>query len=120
MPAKRLAKLRMIAMKLGIRIRPVEKWEYLQPIGAFAGVCDSMESFYDGDGFSDPMLVMAHFSEPLFDAFLQALRASALPSIALKAVLTNTNAAWNSLELHEELCEEHAAMQAGINVHEKS
>ena len=29
-PAKHLAKLRMAAMKLGVKVRPVEKREYLQ------------------------------------------------------------------------------------------
>ena len=36
-PAKHLAKLRMAAMKLGVKVRPVEKREYLQSLGSFVG-----------------------------------------------------------------------------------
>ena len=31
-PAKHLSKLRMAAMKLGVKVRPVEKREYLQSL----------------------------------------------------------------------------------------
>lgn len=119
-PAMHLAKLRMLAMKLGARVRVVEKREYLDPIGAFCGVCGAFETMYDGENFPELMLVMAHFSDAQLSAFLQALRASKLPSIALKAVLTEHNAGWNSLELHDELLAEHAAMQSGAPVHEQS
>ena len=33
-PAKKLAKLRMAAMRLGAKVRVVEKWEYLNAVGA--------------------------------------------------------------------------------------
>ena len=36
-----------------------------------------------------------------------------MPPIALKAILTPTNSAWNSLTLHGELSSEHAALEAG-------
>ena len=36
-PAKHLSKLRMAAMKLGVKVRPVEKREYLQSLGSFTG-----------------------------------------------------------------------------------
>ena len=35
-PAKKLAKLRMAAMRLGAKVRVVEKWEYLNAVGARA------------------------------------------------------------------------------------
>ena len=66
------------------------------------------------------MLVLAHFSDAQLSGFLQALRASKLPPIALKAVLTEENKGWNSLELHEALLEEHTAMQSGTPIHEQS
>ena len=46
-PAKHLAKLRMAAMKLGVKVRPVEKREYLQSLGSFVGTLGSFESVYD-------------------------------------------------------------------------
>ncbi len=114
--AKKSAKLRMLAMKLGIRVKAVEKWEYLSPVGSFTGQRGAFESMYDGADFAGEMLVMANFSQQQLDTFLSQLRA-ALPPVALKAVLTDTNAGWNSLELHDELVREHAAMQNGAPAH---
>ena len=119
-PAKHLSKLRMLAMKCGARVRVVEKREYLDSIGSLCGVCGAFETMYDGENFTGLMLVMAHFSDAQLSGFLQALRASKLPPIPLKAVLTEENSGWNSLELHEALLEEHTAMQSGAPVHNQS
>ena len=108
--AKKLAKLRMAAMRLGVKVRVVEKWEYLNAIGSLTGDFDSFESFYDGEDFSGELLVFAHFSDAQLDLYLQAMRAAKLPPVALKAVLTDENKGWNLLELHEELQKEHNAL----------
>lgn len=112
-PAKHAAKLRVLAVRMGIRVRAVEKWEYLQPVGSFTGDCEGFESFYDGEGFSDQMLVMAHFPQSVFSRFLQELRAARLV-FPLKCVLTESNRGWNSLELHEQLCEERDAIARAL------
>lgn len=111
-PAKRAARLRVIAMRMGVRVKAVEKWEYLNPIGSFTGDCGSFDSFYDGDGFSEEMLVMAHFPQSLFTRFLQELRTARIV-VPLKCVLTESNRGWNSLELHEQLCAERDAAESG-------
>ena len=98
LPAKKAAKARMLAMRSGVRVAAVETWQYLQPLGSFTGDCGSMESLYDGAGFSEEMLLFAHFPEP----------------VALKAVLTDTNRDWNSLELHEQLVEERDSIRRGL------
>ena len=108
--AKKLARLRMAAMRLGVKVRVVEKWEYLNAIGSLTGDLDSFESFYDGEDFSGALLVFAHFSDAQLDLYLQAMRAAKLPPVALKAVLTDENKGWNLLELHEELQKEHNAL----------
>ena len=105
-PAKKLAKLRMAAMRLGAKVRVVEKWEYLNAVGALTGDLDSFESFYDGEDFPGELLVFAHFSDAQLNLFLQAIRAAKLPPVALKAVLTDENKGWNVLELREELQKE--------------
>lgn len=117
-PAKKAAKLRMLAMKSGVRVIPVETWQYLQPVGSFTGDCGSMESFYDGAGFAAEMVLLAHFPESLMSRFLQAWRAAGIPPVACKAVLTETNRDWNSLELYEQLSAEHEALRAGTPLHE--
>ena len=116
-PAKHAAKLRVLAVRMGIRVRAVEKWEYIQPVGSFTGDCEGFESFYDGEGFSDQMLVMAHFPQSVFSRFLQELRAARLV-FPLKCVLTESNRGWNSLELHEQLCEERDAIARGAPAHD--
>lgn len=109
-PAKKLARLRMAAMRLGAKVRVVEKWEYLNAVGSLTGDLGSFESFYDGEDFSGELLVFAHFSDAQLDLYLQAMRSAKLPPVALKAVLTEENKGWNILELHEELQKEHEAM----------
>lgn len=109
----------MAAMKLGVKVRPVEKREYLQSLGSFVGTLGSFESVYDGENFPELMLVLCDFSQPMVNAFLSLLRSSRLPAVPLKAVLTEMNQGWNSLELHEELQKEREALQSGKPLHEQ-
>ncbi len=44
-PAKQLAKLRMAAMRLGAKVRVVEKWEYLNAVGALTGDLAALRAF---------------------------------------------------------------------------
>ena len=113
-PAKQLSKLRMAAMRLGAKVRVVEKWEYLNAVGALTGDLGSFETFYDGEDFAGQLLVFAHFTDERLQLFLQAMKQSKLPPVALKAVLTDTNRDWNSLELHEQLVEERDSIRRGL------
>ena len=98
LPAKKTAKARMLAMRSGVRVAAVETWQYL----------------YDGAGFSEEMLLFAHFPETLLSRFLQSWKTTGLPPVVLKAVLTDTNRDWNSLELHEQLVEERDSIRRGL------
>ena len=51
------------------------------------------------------------------DAFLRAFRSYRVAPVALKAVLTETNAGWDSVRLHEELCRERDALSRGGKAH---
>ena len=118
--ADKLKKIRVILLRLGLRAREVSPAEFDRPIGALAG----LEGFEPaetaaGDPFAGEMLVMCGLSSPQFSAFLNALRQNRCP-VALKAVLTETNAGWSSVRLHRELAAEHEAMkQAAKSVHGK-
>ena len=109
-PAKKLAKLRMAAMRLGAQVRVVEKWEYLNAVGSLTGDLGSFESFYDGEDFPGELLLFAHFTDERLQLFLQAMKQAKLPPVALKAVLTEENKGWTILDLHDELLKEHRAM----------
>ena len=96
--------LKPVLLKLGIRVRIVEPEQYLQSIGFLAGnkaFAESPEA-YDGAGFDEPMMVMAGFSERKLDLFLTEMRRKKVPPIALKAIVTTQNQAWNSLQLYRE------------------
>ena len=63
------------------------------------------------------MLVMAHFRPGLLEGMLQGWRAAHIPPVALKAMLTDTNAAWTAPALYAEIAREHAAMHSGGRAH---
>lgn len=104
--------IRMLCLKLGLKIRTVDSNQYLEPLGGLAGMPGYSLSGeqYTGEGFSDEMLLLKGFTNGLLDRFLQGFRSMKIESVALKAVLTDTNCGWNSLELHDELVKEHQAM----------
>ena len=60
--------------------------------------------------FEDEMLVLCNVPRDAFHSFLALLRARNVP-VTLKAVVTEHNASWSFARLHENLVEEHAAMQ---------
>ena len=59
---------------------------------------------------SEKMLVMCGLTDAQMQAFLNALRMANLSAGVLKAILTETNAEWDSVRLYAELCKERAAM----------
>ena len=105
--------IRMICLKLGLQIRNIDKEQYMEPIGGLAGVPGFALTgeAYTGEGFDDEMLLMKGFTNHLLDSFLREFRMLRLEPVALKAVLTESNCAWNSLELHDELVKEHQQMR---------
>ena len=108
---ERAAKIRMAAMRFHVRLRAVEKREYARPLGEL--VESGPEGDWDGEAFDEEMLVMAHFPPALVQAFLQGLRRAGVRPGGLKAVLTPTNAQWDSLALYTELCREREAIAQG-------
>ena len=97
-------------------VLPVDPADFGQPIGALAGVlprtADAPAAPLPGE-----MLVMAHFRPGMLEGMLQGFRASHIPPVALKAMLTDTNAAWTAPALYAEIAKEHAAMHSGGRAH---
>ena len=71
---EKMQKIRLAAMRLKIRVRPVEKAEYAQTIAALCGAEDAREAAYTGAGFEDEMLVMANFPAGMMNTFLGLFR----------------------------------------------
>ena len=103
--------LRALCDRLDIRCRAVLPEEYALPIGALAGIpIAGQAAVAPIEGFDEAMLVICHMLSDQLDALLEGMRASGI-RVALKAVLTPANVAWNSRQLHDELAREHAAMR---------
>lgn len=115
---ERYQKLRLTAMRFRIRLRPVRPEEYAETLAALCGTEPLAGTPFTGDGFDDEMLVMADFPTGLAQQFLSGLKRMNAPHVALKAVLTSTNRAWNSVRLNKELSGERAALEAGGKRHE--
>ena len=58
------------------------------------------------------MLILKGFTDGMLDSFLHGFRKMKIQPVALKAVLTEANCGWNSLELHDELVKEHESMHS--------
>lgn len=108
----RKLKILMICGQLKIKARSVAVSDYAQPIGALAGLRSRTDAVYSGTGFPEEMLLMVNFSGALLNGFLNAMRQNRLPGIPLKAVLTEANADWDSVRLHDEILREHIAMHS--------
>ena len=109
---EKLGRLRVLALRLGIGVRVVEPDKFALPVGALAGVLETPATVEPAEPFVDEMLVMAHFRPGMLDAFLNGFRQSRIPSVKLKAMLTETNAAWSAARLHREIRAEHEQMEA--------
>ena len=90
--------------------------DFGQTIGALAGVLPR-EPDAPAAPLPGEMLVMAHFRPGLLEGMLQGWRAAHIPPVALKAMLTDTNAAWTAPALYAEIAKEHAAMHSGGRAH---
>ena len=112
---EKLGRMRVLALRLGIRLRVVQPEEFALPVGVLAGVIAPPETVSPVEAFSDEMIVMAHFRSGMLDAFLNGFRQSRIPSVKLKAMLTETNAAWTAPALYAAIKEEHEQMEAMRN-----
>ena len=83
---------------------------YINQIGSK----EKMEEYFrkPSSEIREEMMVMGFFPQPLVSAFLDSFRQVGIPSVRLKAVLTETNMRWNSCQLRAELLREEAAFRA--------
>lgn len=108
---EKLGKLRFLCLRLGIQVRIVEQRCFGCTVGDLvAGSAAPVRGKWAP--FADEMLVMASFRPGMLDAFLAGFREMGIPSVPLKAMLTETNADWTLERLHAALREEHEQMAA--------
>ena len=103
-------------MLLRFRIRVVTKEEYGIPIGLLAaGKGNLVEVPYEGEGFTEPMLVFCNINRAQMTPISEVLRLSKMPATPIKAMMTPTNMVWNSEQLWKALCTERDAIEARKN-----
>lgn len=115
-----IKKLRGVCFRLGIRVKEIPLEDFHQPLGYLAGVpgLEAAEPTTAPQPFFEPMLVLKNFTSKRIDELLRQWKKVGVPQIPLKAVLTEQNCAWNSMELYGELVKEHQAMQRGQTLHD--
>ena len=105
--------IQFIAVQMKIRVRSVTPSQYHMPLGllAFGKEEDQKEYLTEVPAeFDDAMLVFAGISAGRLNTFLVQMAKKRVPKIDLKASLTEHNAVWNSVVLHDELVKEHASL----------
>lgn len=108
----RLSKLRFLCMKLGLTVKAVPAADFSQPIAALCGLSDRADAASDG-AFPEEMLVFCHMDNGQVNRFLTTCRQMRYAPVALKAILTPTNAEWTPAQLCQELKDERAAVMKG-------
>ena len=114
----RLSKLRFLCMKLGLMVKPVPAEDCCQPISALCGLSDPADAA-PAESFPEEMLVFCHMDNSAVNRFLQTAKQMRFAPVALKAILTPTNAAWTPAQLCAELKDERAAVMQGTTTHEE-
>ena len=114
----RLSKLRFLCMKLGLLVKPVPAEDFCQPISALCGLSEAAESA-PAEAFPEEMLIFCHMDNAQVNRFLQTAKQMRFAPVALKAILTPTNAEWTPVQLCRELKDERAAVMQGTTTHEE-
>lgn len=101
----------MIFGFLGYLVRHVDREDYLKTIGSLTGAREDKEQaeVYEGEGFSEEMLVIQAATEDMLDKAIFLMKKEKV-QVGLKAVVTPSNQTWTSLALHDEILREHEYM----------
>lgn len=106
---ERFRKARFFLAPFKISAKAVLKENFNQPIGFLAGIegIKQSEEKYNGDEFSEEMIVMHNFTNELVEALIKALIKSGIGRVPLKAVITPSNKDWNALTLYKAIKADH-------------
>ncbi|MEE3428340.1 MAG: DUF3783 domain-containing protein [Ruminococcus sp.] len=113
---KKSIEIKNLCRKLNIEYTDVDKSDFGYKIEYILNLSDD-KSFIENSDFDGEMLLMVDLSEGILDLFLSLLRKKKC-TVALKAVLTETNRKFTSYELYSEISKEHEYMQKGERFHQ--
>lgn len=102
-------RIRQLCTLMKIRFKSVSREDYLEPIGAIAGIkgIERKNIPFDGPAFTDEMIIFKNFSDKVLEDFLRRYRQAGIEKVNLKAGLTPYNIMWDSFQLRDELMREH-------------
>ncbi len=109
----KLSKIRLCAMRYKIRVRVLTEEEETLALGELCGLPAQEPVRHGETPVSEEMMVMALFPAGMLDAFLRLMRQMKVPPVALKAVLTKANSAWDARALCAEIAQERDALARG-------
>lgn len=109
-----LRQIRRYLNRHKITVRIVQPAEYLESLGFLFEIpgFSKNPAFNLGQNFQEEMMILKDFSNEQLDEFLAFFKDNHLPPVNLKAMLTPVTVHWNSVQLHDELMKEHAAMHS--------
>ncbi len=118
-------RLKGVLVRMGIRIKNVRPDQVQETVGSLLGIpgyekagdqkaeeAESQNQDIALAEIGEEMLVLHKFSDRRLDELLMNLRKAGVPKIALKAVVTESNAGWTFYHLYQEIREEHEKMSA--------
>ena len=114
--SKKAAGVKLLCGQMGIGYREIEPCDFGLPIGALLGLAEASKPKPES-AFDDELLYLIDFQGGLLDIFLNMLRKRRL-GVALKAVMTESNLAFTSYELAQELKAEREAIKKGMTAHQ--
>jgi hypothetical protein len=109
--------LKGILVTMGVRIKNVESSEYHRSIGELAGVLEGQEEkeLCKSGELTEEMMIMCGFAQNMIQELLLRIRKQGMAPVDLKAILTETNQTWTSMEVYEEIKKEHRMMHGQPN-----
>ena len=108
--------IKNLCRKMNVGYTDVDKSDYGYRLGYLLNIDDNSVKA-EGDDFSGEMMLLVDFNNGILDLFLSLLRKKKC-TVALKAVLTDTNKNFTSYELFSEISKEHEAMSRGESYHQ--
>lgn len=114
-PSAKFSKLQHIFAMLHLRMRMIGPDRYHLPLSDLAS--GTGEPGPAEEPIPESMLVFCGLNPALLNQVLEIIRLAKLPPIPLKAVLTEANRSWNTLQLRQELLQEQKAIADGERAH---
>ena len=108
--------IKNLCRKMNVGYTDVDKSDYGYRLGYLLNIDDNSVKA-EGDDFRGEMMLLVDFNNGMLDLFLALLRKKKC-TVALKAVLTDTNKNFTSYELFSEISKEHEAMSRGESYHQ--